>query len=99
MMPYCANIPLELVLNAADVLSHMLRAHWPGIIYCPASSNTKANSFNYLIIGKIKSEHNLSFHLKGIRIQFEKSETNQTTQNPQFTLQQNLPTKSQGPSF
>jgi hypothetical protein len=91
MLPHCTNIPLELVLNAAAVLPHMLRAHWPAIVLSHASPGTKANNFNYLNFGKIKTECNLSLHLKGIIIKSGKSETNQTTHNPQFTLQQNLP--------
>jgi hypothetical protein len=48
MLPDCANISVELVLNAADALPHMLRTHQPAIIHTPASPNTKTNSFKYL---------------------------------------------------
>jgi hypothetical protein len=48
MLPDCVNISVQLVLNAADVLPHMLTAHRPAIAHSPASPYTKTNSFNYL---------------------------------------------------
>ena len=55
ILPDCANISVQLVLNAADVLPYMLTAHRPAIVHSPASPNTKANSFNYLRFGKINN--------------------------------------------
>jgi hypothetical protein len=55
MLSDCANISVVLVLNAADVLPQMLRAHQPAIIHSPASPNTKTNGFYYLRFGEINS--------------------------------------------
>jgi hypothetical protein len=57
MLSDCANISLQLVLNAADVLPQMLTAHQPDIVHSPASPNTKANSFYYLRFGNITSQN------------------------------------------
>jgi hypothetical protein len=55
MLPDCVNISVQLVLNAADVLPHMLTGHWPAIVHSPASPNTKVNRLNYPSFGKIGS--------------------------------------------
>jgi hypothetical protein len=55
MLLDCANISVVLVLNAANAMPQMLRAHQPAIIHSPASLNIKANGFYYRRFGEINS--------------------------------------------
>jgi len=52
-LPDCTNIYVELVLNPANVLPHMLTTQRPSVVHSADSHNTKASRFNYLRFGKI----------------------------------------------